>query len=96
MTTRGDPLAYAAINSDVFVIATAAARDAASIFIEAHHPKCRPTIHARSQGSTRLLDAIQIFLGNSWANCRNHHAVIARFDCECQNNCRGSCGVQLQ
>ncbi len=59
----GSPaLRTASSTSDIFVVATAAAKHAATIFIEACRPKSLVTLYARGQGSASLLDAIRQFL----------------------------------
>jgi hypothetical protein len=56
----GSPsLRTAAGTADVFVVATAAAKHAATIFIDANRPKSRTTLFARGQGSASLLDALR-------------------------------------
>jgi hypothetical protein len=56
----GSPALKAAANAaDVFVIATAAAKHAATIFIEANRPKQFPTLYARGQGCSSLLQALR-------------------------------------
>lgn len=52
-------LRAAAATADVFVVATAAAKHAATIFIEANRPTNRPTLYARGQGSASMLDALR-------------------------------------
>jgi len=52
-------LRAAAATADVFVIATAAAKHAATIFIDANRPRERATLYARGQGSASMLDALR-------------------------------------
>jgi hypothetical protein len=52
-------LRTAAATADVFVVATAAAKHAATIFIDANRPRERPTLYARGQGSASMLDALR-------------------------------------
>jgi hypothetical protein len=59
----GSPaLRAASSTADIFVLATAAAKHAATIYIEANRPKTTTTLYARGQGSASLLDAIRDFL----------------------------------
>lgn len=59
----GSPaLRTAAATADVFVVATAAAKHAATIFIDANRPKDRATLYARGQGSASLLEALRAHL----------------------------------
>jgi hypothetical protein len=59
----GSPaLRTAAATADIFVLATAAAKHAATVYIEANRPKSHVTLYARGQGSASLLDAIREFL----------------------------------
>jgi hypothetical protein len=59
----GSPaLRAASSTADVFVLATAAAKHAATIFIEACRPKGLVTLYARGQGSASLLDALRRYL----------------------------------
>ncbi len=59
----GSPaLRAASSTADIFVLATAAAKHAATIFIEACRPKSLVTLYARGQGSASLLDALRQFL----------------------------------
>ena len=61
----GSPaLRHSAANADIFVIATAAAKHAATEFILAHRPKSRTTLYARSQGSAGLLHALTVHLSS--------------------------------
>ena len=53
---------------NLFVLAPAAAKHAATTFIEEHRPKSRPTLYARSQGSASLLAAIREYLVAAKAN----------------------------
>jgi hypothetical protein len=52
-------LRTASATADIFVIAWAAAKHAATQFIEAHRPKDLLTLYARGQGSASLLNAIK-------------------------------------
>jgi hypothetical protein len=52
-------LRTAAITADIFVLATAAAKHAATTYIEANRPSSRVTLFARGQGSTSLLQALR-------------------------------------
>jgi hypothetical protein len=62
----GSPsLKTAAIMADVFVIATAAAKHAATTFIEANRPRGRPIRYARGQGSSSLFEALESYLGGA-------------------------------
>lgn len=59
----GSPaLRAASSTADIFVLATAAAKHAATIYIEANRPKAAATLYARGQGSASLLVAIRDFL----------------------------------
>lgn len=59
----GSPaLRAASSTADIFVLATAAAKHAATIYIEANRPKGTATLYARGQGSASLLEAIRDFL----------------------------------
>jgi hypothetical protein len=59
----GSPaLRTAAATADVFVLATAAAKHAATQFIEANRPQTRTTLYARGQGSASLLDALREYI----------------------------------
>jgi hypothetical protein len=59
----GSPaLRNAATTADIFVLATAAAKHAATTFIEARRPKGAITLYARGQGSTSLLHALREYL----------------------------------
>lgn len=55
-------LRTAAATADVFLVATAAAKHAATTFIEAHRPSALATLYARGQGSSSLLDALREYL----------------------------------
>jgi hypothetical protein len=56
----GSPaLRAASATADVFVLATAAAKHAATAFIEACRPRELATIYARGQGSSSLLEALR-------------------------------------
>lgn len=62
----GSPaLRTAASTADVFVIATAAAKHAATKFIESHRPKALTTCYARGQGSSSLLEAVRDYVRSS-------------------------------
>lgn len=52
-------LRTAAASADVFVVATAAAKHAATMFIDANRPRDRATLYARGQGSASMLDALR-------------------------------------
>ncbi len=59
----GSPaLRAASSTADIFVVATAAAKHAATIYIEANRSRTATTLYARGQGSASLLDAIRNFL----------------------------------
>ena len=59
----GSPaLRTASQNADIFVIATAAAKHAATNYIEANRAPSNTTLYARGQGSTSLLEVIRNFL----------------------------------
>jgi len=64
-TVGGDSLRAAAVSSDVFVIAPAAASHAATDFIHANRPKSRITLYARGGGSASLLGAIRSYVDKS-------------------------------
>ena len=56
----GSPaLRAAAANSDVFVLAVAAAKHAATIYIAHNRPKNRFTVYSRGQGRTSLISALK-------------------------------------
>jgi hypothetical protein len=55
-------LKAASHGADVFVIATAAAKHAATTFIEANRPKHLTTLYARGQGSSSLLAALRAYV----------------------------------
>lgn len=56
----GSPaLRTASATADVFVLATAAAKHAATTFIEAHRPSGSTTLYARGQGSASLVGALR-------------------------------------
>ncbi len=56
----GSPaLRKAATTADVFILATAAAKHAATTFIEHRRPKNLVTLYARGQGSASLLEALR-------------------------------------
>lgn len=55
-------LRTASASADLFVLATAAAKHAATLFIESNRPKSRATLYARGQGSASLLEAIREYL----------------------------------
>jgi hypothetical protein len=52
-------LRKAASSADIFIIATAAAKHAATTYIEDHRPKNLETLYARGQGSASLLEALR-------------------------------------
>jgi hypothetical protein len=59
----GSPaLRTASATADVFVVATAAAKHAATLYIDANRPSSLITLYARGQGSASLLEAIRDFL----------------------------------
>jgi len=61
----GSPaLKKASTTADIFIIATGAAKHAATTFIEDHRPKDRKPLYARGQGSASLLSALQDHLAN--------------------------------
>jgi hypothetical protein len=56
----GSPaLRKAATTADVFILATGAAKHAATTFIEDRRPKSLPIVYARGQGSASLLEALR-------------------------------------
>ena len=55
-------LKKASTSADVFIIATGAAKHAATTFIEDHRPKGLKPLYARGQGSASLLFALQEYL----------------------------------
>jgi len=58
-------LQAASRNADIFVLATGAAKHAATIFIESRRPKSAVTLYATGQGSSSILQSLQQFvLGN--------------------------------
>ena len=60
----GSPaLRKAATTADVFILATAAAKHAATTFIEDRRPKDLVTLYARGQGSASLLGALREYAG---------------------------------
>jgi hypothetical protein len=62
----GSPsLRAASATADVFVIAIAAAKHAATGFIEASRPATRVTLRARSQGSASLLEALASYVDHA-------------------------------
>jgi hypothetical protein len=61
-------LKAASAGADVFVLATAAAKHAATTFIEQHRPKSRTTLYARGHGSASLLGALRDHLFASQMN----------------------------
>lgn len=62
----GSPaLRAASATADIFVLATAAAKHAATGYIEANRPKSHVTLYARGQGSASLLESIREFLGRT-------------------------------
>jgi hypothetical protein len=61
----GSPaLRAASATTDIFVLATAAAKHAATLYIEANRPKSRPTLYARGGGSASILSAIREYLAS--------------------------------
>jgi hypothetical protein len=61
----GSPaLRTAAVTADIFVLTTAAAKHAATLYIESNRPKSRVTLYARGQGSASALAAIREYVGN--------------------------------
>lgn len=58
-------LRTASATADIFVIATAAAKHAATTFIEAHRPRALVTLYANSQGSSGLLEVLREHLRSS-------------------------------
>jgi hypothetical protein len=52
-------LRNAAVAADIFVLAVAAAKHAATQFILANRPKTRITLYARSQGSASIIEALR-------------------------------------
>lgn len=61
----GSPaLKKASTAADIFIIATGAAKHAATTFIEDHRPKDQKPLYARGQGSASLLSALQEHLAN--------------------------------
>ncbi len=58
-------LRKASTTADVFIIATGAAKHAATTFIEDNRPKNLGTVYARGQGSTSLLDALLEYAQNT-------------------------------
>jgi hypothetical protein len=59
----GSPaLRNAANTADIFVIATGAAKHAATTFIESRRPKDSITLYARGQGSSSLVEALRGYL----------------------------------
>jgi len=53
------PLKKASTTADIFIIATGAAKHAATTFIEDHRPKDLKPLYARGQGTASLLSALQ-------------------------------------
>lgn len=65
----GSPaLRKAAASADIFVLAVAAAKHAATQFILANRSKTRTTLYARSQGSASILAVLREHLGTTNAN----------------------------
>ena len=65
----GSPaLRTASTTADVFVLATGAAKHAATTFIEARRPKALITLYARGQGSASLLHALGRYVATSVGN----------------------------
>lgn len=59
----GSPaLRNAAMTADIFVLATGAAKHAATTFIESRRPKDSVTLYARGQGSSSLVEALREYL----------------------------------
>jgi hypothetical protein len=58
-------LRAAANAADIFVLATASAKHAATTFIEANRPRKLVTLYARGQGSSSLLEALREYLNKS-------------------------------
>ncbi len=59
----GSPaLKTAAQQADIFVIATAAAKHAATMFIESKRPKDSVTLYAQGQGTSSILHAVSRYL----------------------------------
>lgn len=59
----GSPaLRNAATTADIFVLATAAAKHAATTFIESRRPKDSITLYSRGQGSSSLVQALREYL----------------------------------
>ena len=59
----GSPaLRQASAKSDVFVVVTAAAKHAATGFIEANRPKGNPTLYAHGKGCTSILNVLRGFV----------------------------------
>jgi hypothetical protein len=52
-------LKKASTSADVFIIATGAAKHAATTYIEDHRPNNLETLYARGQGSASLLEALR-------------------------------------
>ena len=57
-------LRKAASAAHIFIIATAAAKHAATTYIEDHRPKDLETLYARGQGSASLLSALRDYIAN--------------------------------
>ncbi len=55
-------LRAAAATADIFVVATAAAKHAATLYIDANRPTSQVTLYARGQGSASLLEAVRDYL----------------------------------
>lgn len=58
-------LRKASTTADIFIIATGAAKHAATTFIEDHRPKGLQTGYARGKGSASLLEALREFAQKS-------------------------------
>jgi hypothetical protein len=58
-------LKKASTSADIFIIATGAAKHAATTFIEDHRPKDLKPLYARGQGSASLLSALRDHLAKS-------------------------------
>ena len=54
-------LRSAAVTADIFVLATAAAKHAATTFIQSRRPKGSTTLFARGQGSASILESLRQF-----------------------------------
>ena len=54
-------LRSSAVTADIFVLVTAAAKHAATTFIQSRRPKSSTTLFARGQGSASILEALRDF-----------------------------------